>query len=83
MNDDLQIRVSFDLEGKLARAFVTEQARILGTTGSASESAKSTIGRKALIEYLNARGYHVEDTTKWGGRQESGEPGQFVGIGTD
>ena len=82
MSDNLKMRISFEIDGKLARAMLEEQTKILRLTGSAAESAKSTIGRAAIVEYLNARGYRVEDSTKWGGRQatEEGDEKELIGV---
>lgn len=59
----LKIRISFDIEGDLARAFVDEMRNSLAT--------KAALGRAALVEYLNNRGHNVEDTTApWGGLRD-------------
>jgi len=74
MGDELSFRVSFRLNGKAARAFLEEQSRILRLTGSAVQSAKSTLGEAAAIEFLNRRGYDVpKSSTNWGGRREEPE----------
>jgi hypothetical protein len=66
--EELKIRVSFDIEGDLARAFVDELSGIMKQTGSSAAASKSAVGRAALVEYLNRRGYNVENSTaSWGG----------------
>lgn len=66
MPKELKIRVSFDVEGDLARAFLRERKKSLAT--------KATLGRAALVEFLNARGHKVVDTTApWGGSRPEDE----------
>lgn len=64
------------LEGKLARAMQRERAKTL--------AAYAAITRAALVEYLRARGYDVEDTIEWGGLREApteeGESPQEVPV---
>jgi hypothetical protein len=75
---EIKINMSFTIEGDLARAFLEERRKTL--------NSKSEIGRAALVEYLNARGHNVQDTTSaWGGyrerrqdEEEGEEQGQLV-----
>ena len=87
MPEDLKIRISFDIEGDLARAFVKEQGRVLSKTGSMSDAAKSTLGRAALAAFLRSAGYEIGDTpdSGWGGDRTSkdAEAGQLVGVGAN
>jgi hypothetical protein len=60
------LRIGVYLEGKLARAMRREKGKTL--------AAYAAIARAALVEYLLARGYDVEDTVEWGGpRQQADE----------
>lgn len=68
---------NFEIEGKLAEAFIEELRKDL--------TSKSALTRAALVEYLQRRGYKdVEDTTgAWGGFRvsEDDDESERAGVG--
>jgi len=62
-----RMRVSADIEGGLARAFLKEFGKM---AGRGEVKARTDLVRAALVEYLNRRGYEVKDELPdWGGRR--------------
>jgi hypothetical protein len=84
---EFKLRISFDIEGELARAFVEELGKTLVANAEQGKPlvTKAELCRAALVEFLNRRGHKVEDTTgQWGGyreRSEDTEEGQFLVAG--
>lgn len=71
-----RIRITFDIDGDMAAAFLQELAKQV-------PASKAEIGRAALVEYLNARGHDVTDETQRGGYRGEKDTrlGQPVGVG--
>ncbi len=78
----MKVRVSLDLEGELAQAFLKELGDRVSQGGSPS---RADLARILTAEALRARGHSVEaPETSWGGHRVAGEvddQGQLVGIG--
>jgi len=76
-----KIRISFDVEGDVARAFLKEFA---ARVEKGEDANKAVIGRAALVEYLNKRGHKVEvdDEEQRGGYrgQRDTTPGQPAAV---
>lgn len=74
-----KLRVSVDLEGDLAAAFLKELGKRVGAGGSPS---KANMGRTMIAEALRARGHDVEaPEANWGGyRLADSEEGQPVAV---
>lgn len=71
-----RIRITFDIDGDMAKAFLQELAKQV-------PASKAEVGRAALVEYLNARGHSVTDETQRGGYRgaRDSQTGQLVGVG--
>jgi hypothetical protein len=72
-------RVHVTLQGDLARAFIDEFTKRIRENPS---TIKSEIARDLMVEGLNALGYNVKDTVKWGGnrQRQDEEEGQMVAV---
>lgn len=79
--------IGVELKGELARAFMKEYARALTDEGYTPKiGSKAALARAAIVEYLRARGYDVEDEmASWGGSrfpdQEDESQAAAVGAG--
>lgn len=73
------VRVSVDLEGDLAEAFLDVFGKRVAAGGSPS---RGDMGRILMAEALKKRGYKVEvPETSWGGnRAKDDEQGQRAGL---
>jgi hypothetical protein len=72
-----KMRVSVDLEGELAAAFLKELGKRVGAGGSPS---KADMGRTLIAEGLQQRGHNVKaPEVVWGGFRDP-EEGQLAGM---
>lgn len=78
-------KISFELTGDFARAFMAELANEINDDHSTINS-KSGLARKILLDYLRSKGYDVEDESAgWGGLRSSDtedeDQAAAVGVG--